>query len=124
MRSRHAHPSLLTRLVAWATAALVGALTVFAASPTLHAWLHDHASHAAHQGCTHAHSTPAPASQADGDELCVVTQFAHGKTECATPPLLAPVATLRVTAFLSDAPVRAPRAPSLYLPPGCGPPLA
>jgi hypothetical protein len=113
---------LTTRLLASALAVLVVALSVFAASPALHAWLHDHAA-TAHHGCNHAHSTPAPAPDAD-DESCVVTQFAHGKADCAPAPLLAPVATLRVTAFLAAAPFLAPRAPALFLPPGCGPPAA
>jgi hypothetical protein len=131
MSRRTATPSLPTRLTASATALLVLALTVFAASPVLHAWLHGHpadshpvkrsAATADHAGCTHADHAPASAPHGD-DELCVVTQFAHGNADCAPAPLLAQVAILRVVATVSLSAAPAPRAPALFLPPGCGPP--
>ncbi len=130
MSRRTATPSLPTRLAASATALLVLALTVFAASPVLHAWLHGHPadSHPVkrtaatdHAGCTHKDHAPASAPHGD-DDLCVVTQFAHGKADCAPAPLLAQVALLRVTATLTLSAAPAPRAPALFLPPGCGPP--
>ena len=121
MSRRNATPSLPTRLTASATALLVLALTVFAASPVLHAWLHGHPadSHpvkrtvasADHAGCTHADHAPASAPHGD-DELCVVTQFAHGKADCASAPLLAQVAVLRVVA-----PSPFPRPPRRARPP-------
>ena len=119
---------LLTRLTASATALLMLALTVLAASPALHAWLHGHtAAHAQTAPCPHghahdapAHSAPAP-SDAD-DALCVVTQFSHGHADSAAAPTLLVVATLRITATVAPFLFSAPRAPEFFLPPGCGPP--
>ncbi|MBM3843289.1 MAG: hypothetical protein FJ397_08535 [Verrucomicrobia bacterium] len=126
MPARRAQPSLPTRLVASATALLVAVLTVFAASPALHVWLHEHSAHMAdaHANCPHSHDAPAAPDSGDGDDLCVVTQFAHGKADFAHAPTLAPGAVLRVSATLSLSAAPAPRAPALFFPPACGPPLA
>ena len=119
---------LLTRLTASATALVMLALTVFAASPVLHAWLHDHSSsHAQATPCPHGHAHDAPArpapAPADADDaLCVVTQFSQGHAESATAPALLAVATRRVTATVTPLSFAAPCAPEFVLPPGCGPP--
>lgn len=58
---------LLRRLLASGVAALVLALTVFAASPTAHAWIHgDH---------EHAH---APVGDQPGEHGCAIVLFAGG----------------------------------------------
>ncbi|MBL9203414.1 MAG: hypothetical protein JNL39_23100 [Opitutaceae bacterium] len=62
-------PSLLRRLVAASGAALVLALSIFAASPQAHAWLHD----AGHHG--HAHHHDEAQGREDG---CAVVLFAGG----------------------------------------------
>ena len=119
---------LLTRLTALASAVLVALLTIFAASPQLHALLHGPAhrdAHASAAPCPHGHhhSTPAPEPAPD-DDLCVVTQFSHGSSELAVAPALLPAQPL---ALLGDTlPLSvfcAPSAPAFLLPPGCGPPL-
>jgi hypothetical protein len=55
---------------------LILALTVFAASPELHQWLHGHDSAHSRPG----HNVPASPQQPadDDDEGCVVTLFAQG----------------------------------------------
>ena len=65
------------RFGAAAAAALVLALTVFAASPGAHAWLHAGADHACHHG-----------EATEEDAGCVVFQFAGGIT---APAPLVPV---------------------------------
>jgi hypothetical protein len=67
MSPRAQHP--LFRLAAWVAACCVLALTLFAASPDLHAGLHSHEGAAQ----TH-HAVPVT----DAGHVCVVTLFAHG----------------------------------------------
>ncbi|PAW65560.1 MAG: hypothetical protein B9S34_10590 [Opitutia bacterium Tous-C1TDCM] len=68
------------RCGAAAAAALVLALTVFAASPGAHAWLHAGADHACHHG-----------EATEEDAGCVVFQFAAGITAPAPQvPVLLP----------------------------------
>ena len=64
-------PALLRRLVAAGCAALVLALTLFAASPRAHAWLHgpDHHDHSHHQ---HPHDGT------DRDDTCASVRLAGG----------------------------------------------
>lgn len=69
MSRRSEHP--LSRATALVAALCVLMLTVFAASPTLHAGLHDH-----EEGVTHHHSAPV----GDVEHACAVTLFAHGAT--------------------------------------------
>jgi hypothetical protein len=70
--SRPPVASPLHRLLAAGSAALVLALTVFAASPTAHAWLHGSLS-------TCPDHSPAPArSDHDEDAGCAVVLFAAG----------------------------------------------
>ena len=57
-------PDLLRRLGAAGVAALVLALSVFAASPTAHEWLHE---------CEHA-----PATEQSSEDACAVVLFASG----------------------------------------------
>ena len=89
---------LFRRLMALGCAGLVFALTVFAASPTAHAWLHASAKHA---GCTdHAHK-PVPVAADTHD--CAVVLFASGVSlpvgpVAITPPLAVVRGELRVTA--------------------------
>lgn len=78
--------ALLRRLVAAGGAALVLALSIFAASPQAHAWLHraDHHGHAHH----HHH---------EGDEdSCAVVLFAAGLSQPAGPVALTPPVVLAV----------------------------
>ncbi|MDQ5978930.1 MAG: hypothetical protein QG602_1904 [Verrucomicrobiota bacterium] len=72
MSRRPEHP--LIRATALVAALCVLLLAVFAASPELHAGLHD-AANAPHTGCPHGHDgTPV----GDADHACVVTLFAQG----------------------------------------------
>jgi hypothetical protein len=75
MSRRRLRVPALTRLVASLATALVLALTVFAASPELHQWLHGHDS--AHPNAGH-NDPAAPQPADDDDEGCVVTLFAQG----------------------------------------------
>ncbi|MBM3854101.1 MAG: hypothetical protein FJ399_13260 [Verrucomicrobia bacterium] len=99
--ARPAAPSPFRRFVAAGSALLVLALTVFAASPTAHAWLHQ-----TDDRCSAAHH--APATPADDDEAdCAITLFAAG--------LVLPLAS---AAFAPPAPVPAgvpPVAAELFL---------
>ena len=71
MFSHHHRPSLLNRLTAGLGVALVVLLTVLAASPELHAWVHGPQVTA--EAAAHGH---APVGDADHD--CAVTLFASG----------------------------------------------
>lgn len=121
--------SPLLRGVAIAMAAIMALVTLAAASPALHAWLHGHddppgnaaPGSSAHVGCKHSHGKPVPGPEAQED-LCIVKQFSQGKADVASAPLLLQLATRCVTATLSWAQGPAAREPAFYLPPGCGPP--
>ncbi|HEY5080157.1 MAG TPA: hypothetical protein VII43_09920 [Opitutaceae bacterium] len=72
-RLGYARPSALSRIAAALGVALILALTVFAASPELHGWLHSHdagAQAAAHDG--------GRGQVPDDDDGCAVTLFAQG----------------------------------------------
>jgi len=74
----HLRPSLLSRATAALAIGLVLALSVFAASPQLHGWLHGHdlgAVSAGHDGGSPARHPP---DADDNDSGCVVTLFAQG----------------------------------------------
>jgi hypothetical protein len=74
-RRNRIRPSPLTRAVAALATALVLALTVFAASPALHQWLHGH--EPGHpRAAPDAPARPSPPD--DDDDGCVVTLFAQG----------------------------------------------
>lgn len=87
----------LRRLIAAGSTVLVLALTIFAASPAAHDWLH-----AAAGGCsTHADQHP-EGSTAD-DTGCAVVLFAGGislpvSPAALTPPILAPQGVSPITA--------------------------
>ncbi len=84
------------RFGAAAASALVLALTVFAASPGAHAWLHADADH----GCHHAQPT-------EEDAGCVVFQFAGGSTTPAPQiPLVLPAARQPLTEAPAEARLR------------------
>jgi hypothetical protein len=66
-------PTLQTRITALLALSLVLVLTVLAASPELHEWVHGH------PAATQAHATSHPgAAVPDDDDGCVVTLFAQG----------------------------------------------
>jgi hypothetical protein len=95
----------LLRLVVAGCVALVLALAVLAACPSLHAWLHGE-------------------KQLDPHDDCAVVLFAHG----LTPALAAIVALVVALRVLRE---KLPEAPQLFLaarpfsfPPGCGPPAS
>jgi hypothetical protein len=74
------------RLLAAGAAALVLALTIFAASPTAHAWLHAEApAHAGHKHCPD-HDRPAE----DTEHGCAVVLFAGGVSLPVAPAALVP----------------------------------
>lgn len=88
----------LQRWLACGCAALVLALTIFAASPTAHAWLHDERPAHAHTNCPD-HGQPA----AEVDHTCAVVLFASGvslpvEPLAITPPVDLPVGISPVTA--------------------------
>jgi hypothetical protein len=75
---------LLRRLIAGGSAALVLALSIFAASPVAHDWLHHH------DGCTEHAADPRV------DDGCAVVLFAGGVSlPNATPAVEPPAALLR-----------------------------
>ena len=116
------HSSLGFRLVASLAAALVFALTVFAASPELHAWLHSYDAPGTHHA--HPEGHPAPDAGPDQDDDCAVVMFAQGVVAALLLVFFGIVAW-RIAAF---APVHVERlvsrAPDFLLPPLCGPPVS
>lgn len=74
MSRRSEHP--LIRATTLVAVLCVLALTVFAASPTLHASLHGHDDATAAVGHAHDHGVPVGAT----DHACAVTLFANGVT--------------------------------------------
>lgn len=77
-------PTPMQRIVLAACAALVLALTIFAASPIAHDWLH-----AVEKKHT-CHEHPAPASPATVDHDCAVVLFASGVELPVAPAALTP----------------------------------
>jgi hypothetical protein len=69
-------PSLLARLTAALSVALVLILTVLSSSPELHERLHGHHPEAA--GAAQHDGIPANGAKTDNDDGCVVTLFAQG----------------------------------------------
>ncbi|AOS43834.1 hypothetical protein Verru16b_00892 [Lacunisphaera limnophila] len=63
------------RIIAGVGAGLVLLLTVAAASPAVHVWLHGHAGDETH-ACEHHHTDEAPAAAEEAG--CAVTLFCHG----------------------------------------------
>ena len=81
----HVPADFVRRLLAAGCAALVFALTIFAASPVAHEWLHVPAKHS---GCSdHAHKT-APVAAETHD--CAVVLFASGVSLPVSPVAIAP----------------------------------
>jgi len=76
-RPRHHRPSLPAQATALLGISLVLALSVAAASPELHEWLHGHTPVAA--SALHGDASPANHPQnLEDDDGCVVTLFAQG----------------------------------------------
>ncbi len=108
-------PSPLTRLTASLAVVLVLALSVFAASPELHGFLHDHAvgSHAG--GASQQGDT-------DHDDGCVVTLFAQGLLAVVGLLALASAGrSLRMAAHAAVERVGPPAPAFLHLPPQAPP---
>lgn len=104
--TRRAELSLPRRLGAAAAATLVLVLTLLAASPSAHAWLH-----AEPEGCPGHAQAPAPAGHED-DQGCAVVLMASGvelplEPLSPLPPRLIAGGDLRVTAAAPD--LRHPR---------------
>lgn len=105
----------LARLTASLAVVLVLALSVFAASPELHGYLHDHA------GSSHAGDPQQPGDQGH-DDGCVVTLFAQGLLAVAGLFVLALAGrTLPAAAFAAVRRVRPPLPAFLHLPPQAPP---
>jgi hypothetical protein len=119
--SRNPLPSWRQQLTAGFAAALVLALAVLAASPQLHAWVHDH-------GLVPVKGSAAPAGHEDqpsgqDDTGCVVVMFANGVV-CAALALMAITALWQFINLLPRVETAACRqTPRYWLPPLCGPPL-
>jgi hypothetical protein len=104
------------------SAALVMALSIFAASPQLHAWLHSHDAVAtAHHGTVAEHDQQLPDQDEDG---CAIVLFANGVIAAVTV-LVAIAAVWRLinSVVISGAGV-VRQSPRYWLPPLCGPPLS
>jgi hypothetical protein len=99
--------------------ALVLCLTVLAASPDLHERLHGHNPGAAAAG--HHEGLPA---QADDDDGCVVTLFAHGVALALALFALAFAGTILRLADFGGFDRVIPESPRYLLLPTQGPPLA
>jgi len=107
--------SLLSRLTACLAAVLVLALSVFAASPELHGYLHDHAP------ASHAGGAPQN-GDSDHDDGCVVTLFAQGLLALSGLLCLAFAGRmLPVSAYAAVGRVRPPLPAFLHLPPQAPP---
>lgn len=124
------NPSLAFRLTAVVAALLIAALSVFAASPTLHAWLHDHGKSATHSAVVAASAPTAPShavpdkAPEDHDDGCVVALFAAGILAVFSA-LLSWLLLGRVRAIVAWPPlVLVARDPRYRLPPLCGPPTS
>lgn len=87
----HALPTPLRRFVAAACAALVFALTIFAASPVAHEWLH--AVEKKHVCSEHPAPTTPPA-RTNADHDCAVVLFASGVELPVGPAALTPPCVL------------------------------
>jgi hypothetical protein len=114
-------PTLGHRLTASLAAAIVLALTVFAASPDLHNWLHSFDAAGSHQthGVAHADKGSIP-----DDDDCAVVVFAQG--------VLAMLAIAFFGIFSGKVAKYSPpfisrlvsKAPEYWVPPLCGPPVS
>jgi hypothetical protein len=103
MRMRQSSRDNLFRLIAGGCVALVMLLTVLAACPSLHAWMHGE-------------------KQLDDDDDCVVVLFIQGVSP-ALAAIVILVIALRVLMERLPAPPPLLLAPRHFrLPPGCGPP--
>jgi hypothetical protein len=100
---RSAHPEPLRRLLAAGVAGLVLALSVLAASPSLHAWLHPDAGHA--------------------DHACAVTLFLQGMTAPAAEVALVVLSLLLVARLIGLPAEPDLLAPRYRLSPGRAPPV-
>lgn len=124
--TRLTHPAALwQRIVASGCLGLVLALNLLAASPNLHAWLHETQAATEHGDCEHGHGEKqAPASQTEhaDDAACVITQFANGQVGAEAALTVVVSATLRETATLPDRTAPFSGRSHVLLPPGCGPP--
>jgi hypothetical protein len=113
-------PSRLTRFTAGAGVALILLLSVLAACPEAHEWIHGHGEHAAHDAnATGSHHHDADQPDEDG---CVVTLFAHGVITATIFAALI-VALFRLIAVAArPGEALCLSAPHYLLPPLCGPP--
>lgn len=111
---RNPRPDWLRRLLAAAGAALVLALTIFAASPAAHDWLHAAGSTCGGHAHGHDHG---PARDGDDDAGCAVVLFASGvdlpvEPAAAIPPRVVAQGVTPVTAaeplFISPRYLRQP----------------
>ena len=115
-------PSPLVRLTASLAVVLVLALSVFAASPELHGFLHDHASHS--QAGHHAGDTARP-GDSDHEDGCVVTLFAQGLVAAVGLFALRRTGrTLILSAYALAERVGPPAPAFLHLPPQAPPALS
>jgi hypothetical protein len=102
-----------------AAAFLVLTLSIFSASPTLHAWLHSHGA------SPHAQATDHGAPLQDhGDDSCAVTMFAHGALALLVAFVLACAFQRAIAVFFSYVAALYRATPRYWLPPLCGPPLS
>ncbi|MDB6116194.1 MAG: hypothetical protein JWQ62_3139 [Lacunisphaera sp.] len=100
---------------------MVVTLSVFSASPVLHAWLHSHDAAATSQHATAAGHDQQSSGQ--DDDGCAVVMFANGViAACAGLVAIAAVWRLINLFVVVKAEVRR-QSPRYWLPPLCGPPL-
>jgi hypothetical protein len=108
------------RVTAWVAALCLLALTIFAASPGLHAELHS--DEAAAADAEHQHDHGAPVGTADHE--CAVTLFANGATTLLVFCLLMLVKPLAAGVVLRAADEIAVARPRYWLVPSHAPPAA
>ena len=110
-------PTPGSRLIASLAAALVFALTVFAASPELHGWLHSH------DAGSPPVASPAHAAGPDQDDDCAVVLFAQGVLAAYVLFFVGLFAGRVASYSLTYVPRLVSKAPEFWVPPLCGPPL-
>ena len=121
--------SLASRFTAILAVVLIAALGIFAASPSLHAWIHSH-EHGADHGIsakaltdshseTHHHS---PASRDDDTDGCAISIFSQGIVAVLVFFILVARFFRTPEIIFARREVSIYRAPRYWLPPLCGPP--
>jgi hypothetical protein len=119
-------PSRFSRAIASFAAGLVMLLSLSAASPELHAWLHEqeHTEQTSAHPCEHASNNAVPASDSDNTDThqCAVTIFSQGVLSHAVALMTQPCeGILRAVNYGAFEQLALARPPFLHLPPQAPP---